>query len=266
VGNSMTVRKGTVTRSRNEQTGRVGSTLRLPMKYAVRVMIALLLVVLLHAVPLWYGITKERVRIAPPGVPGLMGGAIVPNPTFEIGWLDLSDRMTIMWHRGKGVTCDVVESARSLRLNFDPTVKMIIQQDPSTPKRWSMALELMSDRSTPYDMLTEQAFGFPIRFLFHRRAGFVDSRSYGVHIALPGESDPAGRWDISYGRLLASILLYLVPIWFVYGLYPRARRYLRRRRGCCGECAYSLKGLNTTTCPECGHVNEAMKARTLPRS
>ncbi len=235
------------------------------MKGAVRVMIALLLVVLLHAVPLWYGISKERSRITPPGVPGLMGGALVPNPNFELGWLDLPDGMTIMWSRGRGIACDVVQTARSLRFNFDPRVELI-HEEPSSPKRWSMALELMSDRSTPYDMLSEQAYGFPIRFLFHRKAGFVDSRYYGVNIALPGESDPEGRWDISYGRLLASILLYLVPIWFAFGLYPRARCYLRRRRGCCGECAYSLKGLNTTTCPECGHVNEATKARTPPPS
>jgi len=183
-----------------------------------------------------------------------MGGAFVPHPKFEVGWLELPDGMTIMWSRGKGITCDVVETARSLRLDFDPTVKLL-HPDPSTPKHWSMALELMSDSSTPYDMLREEAFGFPIRFLIYRRAGFVDSRSHGAFIALPGESGPEGRWDIHYVRLLSSILLYLVPIWFAFGLFPRARRYLRRRRGCCVECAYSMKGLNTTTCPECGHVN-----------
>jgi hypothetical protein len=143
-------------------------------------------------------------------------------------------------------------------------IKSIYSQ--SEPVKWSVAVDLMEKPTTQYDVVSEIAFGFPIRFLVGRQASLIDSRMYHIAVALPGESDPAPRWDILYGRLLASILLYLVPIWFAFGLYPRARRYLRRRRGCCGECAYSLKGLNTTTCPECGHVNEAMKARTLSRS
>lgn len=137
---------------------------------------------------------------------------------------------------------------------------------PGAGPAWSKGSEWISDSKTQLDWLLEVSVGFPIRVVVYRTSGYIDSLGNWREMPLPGESDPAPRWDIHYGRLLASILLYLVPIWFAFGLYPRARRYLRRRRGCCGECAYSLKGLNTTTCPECGHVNEAMKERTLPPS
>jgi hypothetical protein len=137
---------------------------------------------------------------------------------------------------------------------------------PGAGPAWSMGSEWISDSKTQLDWLQEVSVGFPIRVVVRRTSGYIDSLGNWREMPLPGDSDPAPRWDISYGRLLASILLYLVPIWFVYGLYPRARRYLRRRRGCCGECAYSLKGLNTTTCPECGHVNQPIKASPPHRS
>jgi hypothetical protein len=224
----------------------------------------LLLCILCHILALGYGYKFEAMQVVPPRVPGVMGGQIVQSRHFELRWTDLESGSMIAWSRGIGFTCDVMSTVRSPRFEVDPIVREL--SDAAQMPTWSAAKDLMSDPSTPYDLLDEAAFGFPIRFLVLRQAFAISITSDFVAVPLPGDSAPAPRWDIHYGRLLASILLYLVPIWFVYGLYPRARRYLRRRRGCCGECAYSLKGLNTTTCPECGHVNEAMKARTPPRS
>ena len=227
-----------------------------------RVASILALCVLCHVLTVGYGYRIEVKQIGYPRVPGDMGGTIVVSRHIELAWTDLNSGSMIAWSRGMGYTCDIISTVRSPDVYIDTIVRQL--SDASKPPAWSVAQSLMEDASSPYDVVEEAAYGFPIRFVFQRQA-FSHGSTF-VLIPLPGDSDPAPRWDISYGRLLASILLYLGPIWLVYGLYPSVRRYLRRRRGCCGECAYSLKGLNTTTCPECGHVNEASKARTLSRS
>ena len=57
-------------------------------------------------------------------------------------------------------------------------------------------------------------------------------------------------------------LLVVVPLWVpfvLFGGYPaswvvwrRLRAWVRRRRGLCSRCAYSLKGNVSGICPECG--------------
>jgi hypothetical protein len=232
------------------------------MKNMTRLAVVLVLLIAVHAVPIWYGIAKESANIAPPTIRGLVGGAFVPNFKANFGWIEVPDGTVIVWHIGEGITCDLLETARPMggRPKTDVPFPWPKSADP---RPWSSAVKVLADPTNSHAKIREAAFGAPIRFLVRRQAYMIDSRSNSIAIAFPGDSDPAARWDISYGRLLASILLYLVPIWFVYGLFPRVRRYLRRRRGCCGECAYPLKGLNTTTCPECGHVNEGTDAAAI---
>ena len=60
----------------------------------------------------------------------------------------------------------------------------------------------------------------------------------------------AVRWDLP--------LLYPVVFMLGWSLWlVRGRRKLRRRVGCCSECGYSLDGLTSDVCPECGETHEA---------
>ena len=229
----------------------------------VRILGALLLVLVLHGGALWYGITKEASRIVTPFDPKHVGMPVV-NPVkrqviarlTRTGWQDLPNGHMLIWRNHPGFTCDVLMTFRREPVQQAPgtmTIRDFVK--PGKAPVWSRGSEWISDSKTQLDWLKEASFGFPIRIVVQRTSGYIDSAGNWREMPLPGESDPAPRWDIHYVRLLSSILLYLVPIWFAFGLFPRARRYLRRRQGCCVECAYSMKGLNTTTCSECGHVN-----------
>lgn len=58
--------------------------------------------------------------------------------------------------------------------------------------------------------------------------------------------------------LLANTILY-GALWFVILLIPRAiRRRIRRARGRCPKCGYSLTGQSAPGCPECGAGREAL--------
>lgn len=54
---------------------------------------------------------------------------------------------------------------------------------------------------------------------------------------------------VYFSGLIAGGLIGLstVPSWV-----GAKKRSLRRRRGCCDECGYSLEGLRSDVCPECG--------------
>jgi hypothetical protein len=64
-------------------------------------------------------------------------------------------------------------------------------------------------------------------------------------------------WVQSFGRLDAK-----VPMWAITGAFllatmiaclpPCYRRFSRYRSQCCLACGYSLRGLISTMCPECG--------------
>ncbi len=62
---------------------------------------------------------------------------------------------------------------------------------------------------------------------------------------------------------------FAIPHWLLCGaflIYPLLafirgplRRYRRRRRGLCRECAYDLRGTTEPRCPECGKAFDAKK-------
>jgi hypothetical protein len=54
------------------------------------------------------------------------------------------------------------------------------------------------------------------------------------------------------GGLLANIVIYAIGPWVLMTVAIPIRRLLRRRRGRCEWCAYSLSTLRSSVCPECG--------------
>lgn len=85
------------------------------------------------------------------------------------------------------------------------------------------------------------------------------------------KEDVEGGWYLSNPARRAGnpIVIPYTPIWpglltnwaiftaasgLLIGLATESRRFYRRRKHLCAHCAYSRKGLDTTTpCPECGH-------------
>ncbi len=69
---------------------------------------------------------------------------------------------------------------------------------------------------------------------------------------------PYRSTDPSFATLWSFSIVY--PTLFVLGWslwLVRGRRKLRRRVGCCSECGYSLDGLTSDVCPECGEKHGA---------
>ncbi len=71
------------------------------------------------------------------------------------------------------------------------------------------------------------------------------------------------RWLRRPPRGVSGFLFHLyLPITLFLGLtgqsvaYPIWRRRRRRKRGCCLACGYDMRGATSTTCTECGRVNE----------
>lgn len=93
----------------------------------------------------------------------------------------------------------------------------------------------------------------------HAEAGFnrtINRFTQGVYSATPKTTwnfKPLGL--IHDCLFLLTIIAYLVsltamPRWTIWNRLTPAQR--RRAKGQCPACAYELKGLSTTTCPECG--------------
>ena len=92
--------------------------------------------------------------------------------------------------------------------------------------------------------------------LWKQRTGF----QVGFTKAPPVNSERwQGWWRVIYAKSPGLVTFVQVPL-----IYPcmilvgwslwlvRGRRKLRRRVGCCYECGYSLAGLESEVCPECG--------------
>lgn len=66
--------------------------------------------------------------------------------------------------------------------------------------------------------------------------------------------------------LLVAVTALPPATWLMFQLpstIRAARRRLRVRRGCCGECGYDLTGNSSGVCPECGTPTRARPARGL---
>jgi hypothetical protein len=106
---------------------------------------------------------------------------------------------------------------------------------------------------------TVEGHGWPLPalgFRFHGSARGVATTGFvSGGIALPewAPNDPRALpvTPIWFGLLVDIVVLMLLWSAVLDGL-PAARRWLRRRRGVCRQCACDLTGNTTGTCPECG--------------
>lgn len=58
---------------------------------------------------------------------------------------------------------------------------------------------------------------------------------------------------IIWRGLIANTIFYAATVWLVIAILELCRRAMRRQRGLCEGCAYSLRGLESAArCPECG--------------
>ena len=113
------------------------------------------------------------------------------------------------------------------------------------------------------------------RYIFHsdRSPALWQQRS-GVQVGFT--KDPPvnserwqGWWRVVYAKSPGLVTFVQVPLiypslilagwsfWLIRGRRQLRRRQLRRRVGCCAECGYSLDGLASDVCPECGEKYEA---------
>jgi hypothetical protein len=135
-------------------------------------------------------------------------------------------------------------------------------------------------RSLTPPSISEAAFGLPFRSLMWRREYFRET----PHSLIAGADPPAfaesgrtsfhwdllpaswiehdGEWpvDVIWPGMIANVLIYFTgfaaPWWFA-----DLRRAIRRRRGACTRCGYSLAGDRTGVCPECGQVAATVSCR-----
>ncbi len=69
------------------------------------------------------------------------------------------------------------------------------------------------------------------------------------------ETAPILPTRIIWRGLIGNTIFYALIVWGVFAMLGWARRAIRRRRGRCEGCGYSLDGLERTDrCPECGHA------------
>lgn len=77
-------------------------------------------------------------------------------------------------------------------------------------------------------------------------------------LTIPPSNAAAAPIDVPYLPLWRGLILntlFYAAIWWGLLALPRLiRRTLRIRRGLCVRCAYDMRGLTKTRCPECGHV------------
>lgn len=90
--------------------------------------------------------------------------------------------------------------------------------------------------------------------------GFVDVRT--PHFNWNG---PPPTVELPYLPLWPGLILntlFYAAIWWGLLALPRLiRRVVRTRRGLCPRCAYDMRGLTNTPCPECGHACRPCGAR-----
>ncbi|MCO6436271.1 MAG: hypothetical protein J5J06_04200 [Phycisphaerae bacterium] len=114
-----------------------------------------------------------------------------------------------------------------------------------------------SNRSKVMGGPMRAAFGYYVPIPAGFGFGFVIANDGYRTIAFPGVC-VSWYWQPSAYRR-CDVLVDLRATAIVAALYPglsilmfRARRYIRRRRGLCLNCAYDLQGNVSGTCPECG--------------
>lgn len=85
------------------------------------------------------------------------------------------------------------------------------------------------------------------RVSFGRRWNAFPTSAY-IHIAIAGLA-PA---NVLWGPYCANVAIYALGLTVLRLVPPWLRRWVRRRRGCCLKCGYSLTGNASGICPECG--------------
>ena len=70
----------------------------------------------------------------------------------------------------------------------------------------------------------------------------------------------------SSGRLEFAVPFWLISIFGLVCASAAWRRMMRPRPGCCSQCGYSLAGLESELCPECGTASQAEASAEPPRS
>jgi hypothetical protein len=134
----------------------------------------------------------------------------------------------------------------------------------SKPSVFNSAL---SESVRPLDLVVTWGVGWP--FLSHRctaiyrdlsgsgriivaSSGMLFSRKIPV-VFPPGTRPPV--WlptDIKYSGLLCNIIFLWIMVWFAYSSFVTIRSFIRKRRLQCVRCGYSMQGISSSKCPECG--------------
>jgi hypothetical protein len=128
------------------------------------------------------------------------------------------------------------------------TVLVVTQYDPYAPLYWRA-----------------EAYGWPFRSSFLFRELYRPSQEFVLRHGIPvtshadrsyadgtklggGYAIPTGvLWGGAIGNCIFWIVVFALP--FVLGA---AKRAVRKMRGRCAACGYSLQSLSTLRCPECG--------------
>jgi predicted RNA-binding Zn-ribbon protein involved in translation (DUF1610 family) len=109
--------------------------------------------------------------------------------------------------------------------------------------------------------------GWPYLSL-HSVVVFGDNKSRRVKSGIPIDRDANGKvlpLNPLIGRTLANTVIYAAIVWMLFAVPGVVRRRMRRKRGQCAACGYSLRGRGTSggeKCPECGATTIKQKAET----
>lgn len=119
---------------------------------------------------------------------------------------------------------------------------------------WGIPLPVLSGgelRSYDQDQSKTGELEWGVRHIARRMTIQIERSDGNIRpIKLPDSFFPT---RILWRGLIGNTIFYGVIVWCVLTLVGWCRRAIRRRRGRCEWCAYSLRGLeNAERCPECG--------------
>ncbi|MFN7021299.1 MAG: hypothetical protein ACK4WH_08250 [Phycisphaerales bacterium] len=178
----------------------------------------------------------------------------------------------------------VFSLGKSATLKFEPMLPKPYRVRSDAPAWQLFIVDRITKRDEALDAFTvidRARFGFPFRCW----AAWYETLWYGPNYkegqspfgmmgnAYPRIGIPAGYYYIPMidsmnpGKATGYRLIPVVPTlttllanaafwgwgpWLVWASVRQARVLIRRRAGCCLRCGYSLRGLTTRRCPECG--------------